>query len=83
MYIKYLMTNRYDPIHFKTFITYIFSYLFFAAETSAEFAETKTGHTYHTSHYSAIWCTHHGHLALHNSLGDLAGKFLFQFSRLL
>ena len=54
-------------------------FFLFAAETSAEFAETKTGHTYHTSHYRAVGCTHHGHLALHNSLGDLAGKFSIIF----
>ena len=63
----------------KGFQSYNCFFFLFAAETSAEFAETETGHTYHTSHYSAIWCTHHGHLALHNSLGDLAGKFSVTF----
>ena len=71
MSLFYILISVFKKVfRFKTVIFFLF-----AAETSAEFAETKTGHTYHTSHYRAVGCTHHDHLALHNSLGDLAGKF--------
>ena len=75
----YILKSVFKKVfRFKTVIFFLF-----AAETSAEFAETETGHTYHTSHYRPVGCTHHGHLALHNSLGDLAGKFskIFQSTR--
>ena len=73
--LQYISKSLFKKVfRFKTVIIFLF-----AAETSAEFAETETGHTYHTSHYSAIWCSHYGHLALHNSFGDLAGKFSIIF----
>ena len=68
-----LMTTLLRILYLSIMLKMVFFY--FSAETSAEFAKTETGHTHHSSHYHTVRSSYNGNLSLHNSLGNLTGKF--------